>query len=121
MWLKGVKARLAAMDLRRGDAFWVTGPPNWRGGPSWWPGKRGRWQPRAWSGHPDDAASVRIYPDVAWVDFGQRFVAREVVHTERFVTARVQVGVSGVLDVWINVAKDGVEWVRTRGCRWSWR
>ena len=96
------------MDLREGDAFWITGPGNrWRGP------HQGGWQPRAWSSHPDDPASERVTQDVVQVDFRRRFVALEVYHSGRFVSARVHVR-DGAPCVWINVAKDGVDWVRQR-------
>ncbi len=99
--------------LRVGDAFFITGPPDRNGLPSWWAGKRGGWQPRAWSSHPDDPASELLKTDDMYVDFARRFVVHELHHSERFVSARVQVGPYGAngRDVWLNVAKDGTDWV----------
>ena len=112
--------------LRPGDAFWISGPHrNGRG--TWRPGKRGGWQPRAWTSHPDDPDSKLIrpreglvtephhYEHPLFVDFGRRFVVEEVRNCGPFVTVRVNVPEFPLQYIWINAAKDGKDWVRQRG------
>ena len=98
-------------ELAAGDAFYMTGPQaGGSGAATWWPGKSGGWQPRVWSSHPDDATSEMVRAPELCVDFGSRFLALEVrVCARGFLSARVEVGCRCV---WLNVAKNGRDWVR---------
>ena len=85
------------MVLSVGDSFRIVGPYE-----TWWPGKAGGWQPRAWSSHPDDFASSLIRSDMIWINFSESFEILELYDTERFLSAKVNIGPQYA---WINVAR----------------
>ena len=74
-----------------GDAFFITGPPDRNGLPSWWPGKDWGWVPRAWSSHPDESAIELVKADDLYVGIARRFVVEELHDPLRFKSARVRV------------------------------
>ena len=91
-----------------GDWFRVTGPKRADGSASWWMGKPGGWQPRAFDGVWPSGQLIRQH--VLNIDFSQDFHALEVLHTEIFVQARVEIPDPrgrGVRSFWFNVAKYG--------------
>ena len=97
-----------------GDWFRVTGPKRADGSASWWMGKPGGWQPRAFDGVWPSGQLIREH--VLNIDFSQDFQALEVLHTEIFVQARVEIPdprgpPGGVRSFWFNVAKYGEDWV----------
>ena len=99
-----------------GDWFRVTGPKRADGSASWWMGKPGGWQPRAFDGVWPSGQLIRQH--VLNIDFSQDFQALEVFRTSsaKFVQARVEIPdprgpPGGVRSFWFNVAKCGVDWV----------
>ena len=98
-----------------GDCFRVTGPKRADGSACWWKGKRGGWQPRAWDGNARARPPAKLIRQNDWnIDFSQDFQALEVLHTEIFVQARVEIPDPrgrGVRSFWFNVASYGKDWV----------
>ena len=106
-----------------GDYFVITGPPG-NAGRQWRNGRRGAWQPRLWTSHPDDRSSSVVRIATFKADLREMFVARAIRISEHFVSAEIAVrGTSQragteVRSLWLNVAKrDGPEsvwedWVR---------
>ena len=101
-----------------GDWFRVTGPKRADGSASWWMGKPGGWQPRAFDGVWPSGQLIRQH--VLNIDFSQDFQALEVFRTSessaKFVQARVEIPdpqgpPGGVRSFWFNVAKYGEDWV----------
>ena len=96
-----------------GDWFRVTGPKRDDGSASWWMGKPGGWQPRAFDGVWPSGQLIREH--VLNIDFSQDFQALEVFRTSsaKFVQAKVEIPDprGGVRSFWFNVAKDGNDWV----------
>ena len=99
-----------------GDWFRVTGPKRADGSASWWKGKPGGWQPRAFDGVWPSGQLIRQH--VLNIDFSQDFQALEVFRTSsaKFVQARVEIPdpqgpPGGVRSFWFNVAKYGEDWV----------
>jgi len=99
-----------------GDWFRVTGPKRADGSASWWMGKPGGWQPRAFDGVWPSGQLIREH--VLNIDFSQDFQALEVFRTSsaKFVQARVEIPdprgpPGGVRSFWFNVAKYGEDWV----------
>ena len=99
-----------------GDWFRVTGPKRDDGSASWWMGKPGGWQPRAFDGVWPSGQLIREH--VLNIDFSQDFQALEVFRTSSamFVQARVEIPdprgpPGGVRSFWFNVAKYGEDWV----------
>ena len=74
-----------------GDWFRVTGPKRADGSASWWMGKPGGWQPRAFDGVWPSGQLIREH--VLNIDFSQDFQALEVFRTSSamFVQARVEI------------------------------
>ena len=109
-----------------GDWFRVTGPKRADGSASWWKGKPGGWQPRAFDGVWPSGQLIRQH--VLNIDFSQDFQALEVFRTSessaKFVQARVEIPdpqgpPGGVRSFWFNVAKYGEDWVTIFPGWWS--
>ena len=109
-----------------GDWFRVTGPKRADGSASWWKGKPGGWQPRAFDGVWPSGQLIREH--VLNIDFSQDFQALEVFRTSessaKFVQARVEIPdpqgpPGGVRSFWFNVAKYGEDWVTIFPGWWS--
>ena len=80
----------------------------------------------AYTGHPGDPASRKIKASQFWIDFSQRFWVQElyVRHTDRNREVCAVVGEAKFpergegyrrivrRDVWMTIAKDGVEWAK---------
>ena len=88
-----------------GDLFEITGPSDH----PWRSDRQGGWKPRLWSSYPGDPKSRSVRANELCVDFTERFLALEIRKSPRFVSARIEVD---GLSVWLNVAKDGKDWVR---------